>query len=182
MNKRDYFCTQEKRRNVMDLIFTFITVSIIIISGVALLGQLAGFHLFSVESGSMAPEYPVGSLIIVREVEPENIEPGEVITFVANADGMAVTHRVVSKDPVERTFTTKGDANDVNDAAPVLWKNTVGKVVFGIPLLGRPFSVMSAKGCRWLITGVAAVFLLLSLGRSIYRDRKANEGVAGSDT
>lgn len=182
MNKRDYFCTQEKRRKVLDLIFTFITVAIIVISGVALLGQLAGLHLYSVESGSMTPEYPVDSLIIVREVEPESIQLGDVITFVANADGMVVTHRVVSKDPVERTFTTKGDANDVNDAVPVLWKNTVGKVVFGIPLLGGPFSVMSAKGCRWLITGIAAVFLLLSLGRSFYRDRKENKGAAESDT
>lgn len=182
MHKGDCFYARKRPRKVMDLIFTFITVSIIIISGAALLGQLAGFHLFSVESGSMTPEYPVGSLVIVREVEPENIEPGDVITFVANADGTTVTHRVVSADPVQQTFITKGDANAVNDAALVLWKNTVGKVVFGIPLLGRPFSVMSAKGCRWLITGVAAVFLLLSLGRSIYRDRKANEGVAGSDT
>ena len=121
----------------------------------------------------MTPEYPGDSLIIVREVEPESIQPGDVITFVANADGMVVTHRVVSADPVQQTFTTKGDANDVNDAVPVLWKNTVGKVVFGIPLLGGPFSVVSAKGCRWLMTGIAAAFLLLSLGRSFYRDRKA---------
>ena len=183
MNKRDYFCTQEKRRKVLDLIFTFITVAIIVISGVALLGQLAGLHLYSVESGSMTPEYPVDSLIIVREVEPESIQPGDVITFVANADGMVVTHRVVSADPVQQTFTTKGDANDVNDAVPVLWKNTVGKVVFReLPLLGGPVSVVSAKGCRWLMTGIEQLFLLLSLGRSFYRDRKENKGAAESDT
>ena len=82
----------------------------------------------------------------------------------------------------QQTFTTKGDANDVNDAVPVLWKNTVGKLVFGIPLLGGPFSVVSAKGCRWLMTGIAAAFLLLSLGRSFYRDRKENKGAAESDT
>ena len=119
MHKRDDFCVRGRQHKVLDLIFTFITVAIIIISGAALLGQLAGLHLYSVESGSMTPEYPVDSLIIVREVEPESIQPGDVITFVANADGMAVTHRVVSKDSVERTFTTKGDANDVNDAVPV---------------------------------------------------------------
>ncbi len=181
MHKRDCFCARKRSRRVMDLIFTVITVVIIIISGVALIGQLAGFHLFSVESGSMTPAYPVDSLIIVKEVEPESIQPGDVITFVANADGMAVTHRVVSTDPVKRTFTTRGDANGVDDAAPVLWKNTVGKVVFGIPLFGRPFSVMSAKGCRWLITGIAAAFLLLSLGRNFYRDRKANKGVSESE-
>ena len=83
MHKRDGFCVRGRQRKVLDLIFTFITVAIIVISGVALLGQLAGFHLFSVESGSMTPEYPVDSLIIVREVEPESIQPGDVITFVA---------------------------------------------------------------------------------------------------
>ena len=167
---------------MLDLLFTFITVAIMLVSGVALIGQLAGFHLFSVESGSMTPAYPVDSLIIVQEVEPESIQPGDVITFMVNEDGMAVTHRVVSTDPVRQTFTTKGDANGVDDAAPVLWKNTVGKVVFGIPLLGRPFSVVSAKGCRWLIMGIAAAFLMLPLGRSFYRNRKAKKGVAESDT
>lgn len=180
MHKGDCFCERKRPRKVLDFIFTFITVVIIIVSGVALIGQLAGFHLFSVESGSMTPAYPVDSLIIVKEVEPESIQPGDVITFVANADGMAVTHRVVSADPVQQTFTTKGDANDVDDAAPVLWKNTVGKVVFGIPLLGGPFSVMSAKGCRWFMMGIAAVFLLLSLSRSFYRDRKADRGASKS--
>ena len=95
MHKRDGFCVRGRQRKVLDLIFTFITVAIIVISGVALIGQLAGLHLYSVESGSMTPEYPVDSLIIVREVEPESIQPGDVITFVANADGMVVTHREI---------------------------------------------------------------------------------------
>ena len=32
------------------------------------------------------------------------------------------------------------------------------------------------------MTGIAAAFLLLSLGRSFYRDRKENKGAAESDT
>lgn len=181
MHKGDCFCARKRSRRVLDFIFTFVTVVIIIVSGVALIGQLAGFHLFSVESGSMTPAYPVDSLIIVKEVEPESIQPGDVITFMAGANEIAVTHRVVSTDPVKRTFTTRGDANGVDDAAPVLWKNTVGKVVFGIPLLGRPFSVISAKGCRWFMIGIAAAFLLLSLGRSFYRDCSANKDESESE-
>ena len=98
MHKRDGFCVRGRQRKVLDLIFTFITVAIIVISGMALLVQLAGLHLYSVESGSMTPEYPVDSLIIVREVEPESIQPGDVITFVANADGMVVTHQMCIRD------------------------------------------------------------------------------------
>ena len=70
----------------------------------------------------MTPTYPVNSLVIVREVEPQMIEVGDVITFVANEDGMLVTHRVISVDPSDKTFRTRGDANNVDDAEPVLWE------------------------------------------------------------
>lgn len=163
---------------VLDFLSTFIVTLIVLIAAILVIGQLAGFHLFSVESGSMTPTYPVNSLVIVREVDPQMIEVGDVITFVANDDGMLVTHRVISVDPSDKTFRTRGDANNVDDAEPVLWGNTVGKVMFGIPLLGRPFSIMTAPENRKIMISIIGFLLLLSLFWDFQKKRRENKGEA----
>ena len=112
---------------ILDFLSTFFVALIVLIAGILVIGQLTGFHLFNVASGSMTPTYPVNSLVIVRDVDPKTIETGDVITFVMNEDGMLVTHRVVAVDANEKTFRTKGDANNVEDAEPVIWGNVVGK-------------------------------------------------------
>lgn len=163
---------------VLDFLSTFIVALIVLIAAILVIGQLAGFHLFSVESGSMTPTYPVNSLVIVREVDPQTIEVGDVITFVANEDGMLVTHRVISVDSSDKTFRTRGDANNVDDAEPVLWGNTVGKVMFGIPMLGRPFSIMTAQENRKFMIGIIVFLLLLSLLWDFQKKRRENKGEA----
>ena len=61
---------------------------------------------------------------------------GDPITFVLNEDLVVATHRVVAVDSQNRLFTTKGDANETEDASPVHFNNLVGVPVFAIPLLG----------------------------------------------
>ena len=166
-------------RIILDFLSTFFVALIVMIAGILVIGQLAGFHMFNVASGSMTPTYPVNSLVIVRDVDPETIETGDVITFVMNEDGMLVTHRVVSVDPNEKTFRTKGDANNVEDAEPVIWGNVVGKVMFGIPAIGGPFAVMTAKEHRKIMIGIILGLLLLSIwwdGNK--KKRKNKEGEA----
>ena len=43
--------------------------------------QIYGMKCYSVMSGSMSPDLPVGSAIYVKEKEPEKVEKGEIITF-----------------------------------------------------------------------------------------------------
>ena len=64
-------------------------------------------------------------LLIDKETDPSLIEQGDVVTFIMNEEGMLVTHRVVSIDRTDKTFTTKGDANNVavmreNETDPAL--------------------------------------------------------------
>ena len=78
--------------------------------------RLMGMQVFTVLSGSMEPVYHTGSLIYVRDVDPMEIQPGQVITFMLDEDTVA-THRVVEvvPDEIDRSvlrFRTKGDAND----------------------------------------------------------------------
>ena len=120
-------------------IFSTIMVGIIFVFAIFLVGmRLFGFELYTVMSGSMEPEYHVGSLIYVKRVDVSTLNQGDVITFVADKDNTVITHRIadIKYDNGELKFRTKGDANDVEDAALVHNKNVLGTPVFQIPLLG----------------------------------------------
>ena len=72
-----------------------VLVAIVVIFAVLLVGvRLFDIQVFSVISGSMEPDYPVGSLIYVKECDPSEVEVGEVITFVLSNKTPA-THRVI---------------------------------------------------------------------------------------
>ena len=52
-------------------IFTTVIVVLVVIFAVLLIGvRLFGVQVYSVISGSMEPEYPVGSLIYVKDINP----------------------------------------------------------------------------------------------------------------
>ena len=92
-------------------------------------------------SGSMEPEYPVGSMIFVKPTNYYDLKIGDVISFVASDDKTVVTHRIAEikvdeKDASVWRFATKGDANEVNDSNLVHYKNVLGTPVITIPLIG----------------------------------------------
>lgn len=152
---------------------TFVTTFVTILAVLFIVIKLLGWNMFSVDSSSMSPRYPVNTLVIVQKIEPEKIQPDDVITFVLNKEGVLVTHRVVSVNSAEKTFTTKGDANNSADINPVQWENTVGKVVLGIPWLGKPMRFLTAKANRpFVIAGLALLFVLSLIWDIITRKRK----------
>ena len=109
---------------------------------VALVGmRIFGFQAFTVLSGSMEPNYPVGSMIYVQPKDYKTLQIGDTISFVANESGTVVTHRIVDiaideKDANVWRFKTKGDANDTADAKLVHYKNVIGTPIITIPLIG----------------------------------------------
>ncbi|MCD8118598.1 MAG: signal peptidase I [Lachnospiraceae bacterium] len=147
---------------MIDFITTFITTVVVIVAVAFVAVRLLGWEMYSVDSYSMTPAYPIDSLIIVQTVDASEIEVGDVITYVLNEEGTLVTHRVVSIDTSASTFTTKGDANESNDASPVRWENVVGKVVLGIPFLGKPLRYLTAEENRTAVIAVIVGLLAIS--------------------
>ena len=106
-----------------------------------------------------------GSLLYVKE-SAGGIQTGDVITFYRN--GELVTHRVVEINTDEKTYITKGDANQVNDVQPVAWSDVVGVPVFDIPVLGYPASFLgTAQGKLVFI-----VLLIIFTGITVLTDKK----------
>ena len=100
----------------------------------------AGGTARSVQTGSMAPALPVGSLIIDRPVDPAALHVGDIATYREHADGRIryVTHRVVGvAGPLwALRFTFRGDDNNTPDPRTVPASAIAGKVWIDIPYVG----------------------------------------------
>lgn len=146
-------------KKIWDKVTTVLVVLVVIFAVFLMGSRLVGLQVFNVISGSMEPTYSVGDLLYVKEVDPDSIKVGDVITFVLNEDLVVATHRVVAVDGENRQFTTKGDANKSEDAAPVHFNNLVGVPVFAIPLLGYVSAYIQSPPGMYVAIGVGAVLL-----------------------
>lgn len=102
------------------------------------------YKIYIVESGSMAPTIPTGSVIAVKPDADYKI--GEVITFgPMSVKKVPTTHRIqdIRVQAGEPIYITKGDANNAPDAKDTLKKDIIGKVVFHLPYAG--YLIVAAK-------------------------------------
>ncbi len=141
-----------------------------LISGI----RIFGFQIYGVLTGSMAPSYPVGSLVYVQSVQPSELQLRDVITFSSGKN--VVTHRIVEIVPEGGTtrFRTKGDANDEADASLVGPADIIGRVAFCIPHLGNVANyIQNPPGIYvTLIVGVLAIALLIYADKDDDKDKK----------
>ena len=167
---------KEKKKTPAGKVFTVLGILILLVPVLAaamlLVPRIAGYEEYTVATGSMEPEYPVGSLILVEEKDPGTINEGEVITFRSAGDPEdIVTHRVVKNDHERGQLTTKGDANRENDFQPVRYENVVGAVTKCIPKAGFVAGMArEMTGIIILIACIGACFALLIA--STYMRRK----------
>lgn len=169
-----------KVKNVLSTIgnflSTFITAVVAIVAFIFILIKLFGWNMFSIDSPSMSPKYPVDALVIVQKIDPSEIKVGDVITYVLNEDGVLVTHRVTQINESKQFFITKGDVNKSEDVTPVLWGNIVGKVFLCIPGLGKPLRVLTNEKNRiFVIIFIALMFTLSLVWDIIERKNKKNK-------
>lgn len=151
-----------KTVNLITTVFVILTV----ILAVLLVGvRLAGLKPYAVLSGSMEPEYHVGSLIYVKSVDPGELDVGDDITYMLNEDTV-VTHRIIEvlmdeDDPDTIRYFTQGIANDVPDGVSVHYKNIIGKPMFSIPYLGYVSNYIQNPPGMYVAIAAGAILILL---------------------
>jgi len=119
-----------------------------------------GYRLYAVQSGSMSPTFPTGSLVVDGPPAADGGAHGEVITFKIG-DGL-VTHRVVESSPTG--LTTKGDANATDDPWTISQENVVGQVVAAVPRLGYVLVFFKQpSGVLAVVTGLWTMIMLWKL-------------------
>ena len=161
-------------------IFNFITtifVVIVVLLAVMLVGvRLFGLKPFVVLSGSMEPEYHVGSLIYVKSVDYKTLQAGDDITYTLDKDAV-VTHRIIEvlvdeEDPETLRYFTQGIANDVPDGTSVHYRNIIGKPVFTIPYLGYVSNYIQNPPGMYVAVAAGAILILLVFLPDIFADDK----------
>ncbi len=157
----------KKAANILSTLL--IALLVIAIAAVLISKLVFGVEMKAVLTGSMEPELSVGSLLIIKPAEYEEIKVGDDITFVRDKNLTLVTHRVIQKDDETQKITTQGIANNSPDN-PTSFKNVVGKVVFHIPFVGY-FVIWTStvKGkiiCGIIIAALVALSILFSKSKS----------------
>ena len=143
---------------------TALVILVVILAMLLAGARLLGLQVYTVLSGSMEPNYHVGSIIYVKKVDPATLKIGDAISFLIS-ENTAATHRIVEVLPDETNpqvirFRTKGDNNETEDTNPVHCNNVLGKVVGTIPLLGYVSDFVQNPPGTYITLGVAAVVVL----------------------
>lgn len=125
--------------------------------------RIAGGTPYTVLTGSMEPDLPPGTLVVVRPVDAEDIALGDVITFQLESGKPTVaTHRVVAvgtRLDGEQVFTTQGDANGAPDRDPVRAVQVQGRLWYSVPYLGHLNSVLTGRQRESAVLVVAALLV-----------------------
>lgn len=176
-----------KQNKLLNLIGNILFIIVVIVLGVLIFitakskftGQepsLFTHRLYIVDSGSMSPTINIDSMIIVKEQSPEEIAVGDVVTYYGHSKHSRITHRVMAVENNGASFTTRGDANDVDDPMPLDGQKVIGKVVYIIPYIGKIFRFLNTKYGIALLATIAIVWIVLPrFFRKEIENKRANK-------
>lgn len=153
---------------VFMMIFTIISVTFFNRSD----RNLFGYRAYIVNTDSMsATDFDAGDLIFVKEVEPETLEEGNIITYISqNSDsfGETITHKIRRKTTDAEGnagFITYGTTTDTDDETVVTYPYILGKYQGHIANLGHFFNFL--KTTQGYIVCIFVPFMLLILYQGI---------------
>ena len=135
-------------------LFSLLEVLVILLLNLCISTYVLGYRFYVVMSGSMLPNIPVGSVVLVDTNETD-YGIGDIITYQRN--GEVITHRI--HDVKGEDIFTKGDANQSVDTATILHQNIIGKYLYYVPILGYVI-VYLKQYFLWVLTFIALVYLL----------------------
>ncbi|HJP90242.1 MAG TPA: signal peptidase I [Candidatus Limnocylindrales bacterium] len=139
--------------------------------GADLLAPATSAYPMVVLSGSMAPEIPAGSLVVVVPIDRSSLSPGDVVTVRLDS-GDLLTHRLVAITGAgdTRRVLLKGDASTAGDPLGFPVTSIIGRVAVAVPVVGYGFWVVRQPA--GLLGVLALIALLLIAGRTLGASRR----------
>lgn len=170
------------------VVWIVLAVIVLVLAAAVVVPRLGGATPFTVLTGSMRPEYPPGTLVVVKPVAAADIKVGDVITYqLRSGRSSVVTHRVVAAGAStggtrELSFRTQGDANAVQDEAAVRPEQIRGRLWYSVPHLGRVNQLLTGGQRQIAVTvvagsllGYAALMIASSVRDGVVRSRRKGE-------
>lgn len=138
-----------------------------------------GSQTYAVLTSSMAPQYPPGTLIVVKPVDFAELEVGDVVTYQLESGKPAViTHRITgitSDQQGNRMLVTAGDNNDAADPEPVREIQVRGKLLYAVPHAGYLANALGKSDRGVWVTVLAFVLIgygAFSAARGLFERRR----------
>ena len=133
--------------------------------------NIFGYEAYIVTTDSMKPSISSGDVVIVKEVEEQELDKGDIITFTKN--GETNTHRItnIEEKEGEKYYTTKGDNNNVEDSEKVKFSEIIGKQIITIPYLGK---IINALENKVIFLVIVLIILILYFLRIKQIEKKEN--------
>jgi signal peptidase I len=161
-------------RRVLSALGALLVVAVLALAtAVAILPLVVGGKALTVLSGSMEPTLHVGSVAVIRPVEPTQLAVGDVVNFtdrdLSTGQSRIVTHRIVEVQPGPQ-FVTKGDANPTNDLHPIAAADVHGELWYDVPYVGTVRERLVSPAGLAILGGVVLLGVALALLVPKYRD------------
>lgn len=133
--------------------------------------MIFGYGYATVETGSMEPNIPVGSLIVIKDTD--DYQKGDVITYT-DYRNLSITHRVMSNE--DGVIVAKGDANTIAD--PEFTEDAViGEVILSVPKVGSFLRKISSP----VIIAILVVMLVMCIFwdsiSGLFKNRKTKRSI-----
>ncbi|MBO0899654.1 signal peptidase I [Cellulomonas sp. zg-ZUI222] len=181
------------RRRVLPTVLSVLSTAVVVVVlalavALALVPRMLDGVALTVLTGSMAPTYEPGDVVVVRGVKdvPAEIEVGDVVSFQPfPEDPTLVTHRVVAIRSTSDglRWVTRGDANATDDE-PLRPEQIKAEVVYHVPAVGHVMVAVGAHRSTVVMAG-AAVLLVYGAWMVLSPDRGRRparaDGAAGTD-
>ena len=117
---------------------------------------LIGWNVHLVNSASMTPTVPPGSIAIVKPTEGNDMQVGD-IALLTNDHQELLLHRITEVKRTEQgvSFQTKGDANEYEDFFEAQSEQMIGNLFIHLPYVGYLilyFKEHTFMTFLWLVT------------------------------
>ena len=156
---------------IMSIMQYILILAGIVIVIMFIVPRIMGIRPFIVLSGSMEKEIKTGSVAYAdTRAKVEDVKIGDIIVF--KLDKAYVTHRVIAINE-DNTFTTKGDANETEDLAPVRFEDFGGKTIFSIPYLGYLLGAIQTRVGIFILLVIVGINIIYFIFGTSEKEKKA---------
>lgn len=122
------------------LLIVFLTIAVKANINHDKLPDFMGYKPLICASNSMSNIFEVGDLTITKEVEENELQKGDIITFWNTEHDTVITHRIeeiTTNEQGQKVYVTKGDMNNEIDDEVVEYNQIEGEYIGHIKYIGN---------------------------------------------
>lgn len=122
------------------LLIVFLTIAVKANINHDKLPDFMGYKPLICASNSMSNIFEVGDLTITKEVEENELQKGDIITFWNTEHDTVITHRIeeiTTNEEGKKVYVTKGDMNNEIDEEVVEFNQVEGEYIGHIKYIGN---------------------------------------------